>query len=93
VDSPDALSTLLQTAPSFGDKMWAIEVETNDNTPAVIQLVNATPYISEVDAMPYGPGKEAFGTGCKTTLLDFNSNVTMTSMPTGVLGCLKMMGK
>ncbi|WP_028533955.1 hypothetical protein [Paludibacterium yongneupense] len=89
VDSPTALSQLLAQAADYGRQMWAIEVEHNAYTAEVVARVNATPYISEVDAMPYAQ-QEVFATGCRKTLVGLDSAITMTSRP---LGCLKMMGE
>jgi hypothetical protein len=87
VDSSPALAELLAQAPAYGPQLWAIEVEYNAETAELVRQVNATRYVSHVDAMPYAQ-QEVFATGCRKTLVDIDSAMTMTSRP---LDCLKLM--
>lgn len=88
VGSPTELDELLKIAPSYGDKLWAIQVDKTDRTAEMVKTINATRYISYVDATPYDPQQETSSSACATTLVTLNSNVTTTLRP---LDCLSRM--
>lgn len=89
VGSPGELDDLLKIAPTYGNKMWAIEVDKNDDTVQIVKTVNATQYISHVDSMLYDLLKESLITACDKPLLDVGSNTTMTSRPMDCLDKMK----
>jgi hypothetical protein len=88
VGSPAELDNLLKIAPSYGDKLWAIQVGKSDRTAEMVKTINATRYISYVDATPYDPQQETSSSACATALVELNSNVTTTLRP---LDCLSRM--
>jgi len=88
VGSPAELGELLKSAPTYGDKLWAIQVDKTDRTAEMVKTINATRYISYVDATPYDPQQETSSSACATTLVTLNSNVTTTLRP---LDCLSRM--
>jgi hypothetical protein len=88
VGSPAELDELLKIAPSYGDQLWAIQVDKTDRTAEMVRTINATRYISYVDATPYDPQQETSSSACATTLGELDSNVTATLRP---LDCLSRM--
>lgn len=88
VRSPVELDDLLTLAPSYGDKLWAIQVDKSDRTAEMVKAINATQYLSYVDATPYDSQHETSTSACPTTLVALNSNVTTTLRP---LDCLSKM--
>lgn len=91
VDNEDELRGLLARASVYGPLMWAIEIQSNNPETTITTLaskIRATPYVSELDAMPFSPFGEFFDTGCYKTLVDLGADITMTSRPTN---CLAMM--
>lgn len=92
VGAADELAALLKTAPEYGNKLWAIEVDANSDTPALVKRVNATQYVSHVDSMSFDLLKEALFTACATPLATLQSTTTMTSRPTDCLDKMKVGG-
>jgi len=88
IDTSDDLDLLLSLGPQYGSKLWAIEVDYNNDTPALVKAVNMTKYISHVDSMSYDLLKEALATACEKPLVQLDSSTTMTSRP---MDCLDKM--
>jgi hypothetical protein len=88
VGSPAELDELLKSASSYGDKLWAIQVDKTDRTAEMVKTINETRFISYVDATPYDPQQETSSSACATTLGELNSDITTTLRP---LDCLSRM--
>lgn len=88
VGNPTELDDLLNMAPAYGDKLWAIQVDKTDHTAAMVKTINATRYLSYVDSTPYDSQQEASSSACAETLVELDSNVTTTRRP---LDCLSRM--
>lgn len=88
VSTPAELDSLLSTAPRYGSKLWAIEIDKSADTADMVRTVNNTRYISLVDSTPYDREREASASACAETLVAVQSNVTTTRRP---LDCMSRM--
>ena len=84
VNSSAALNTLV----GLHAPLWAIEIDKNDETPAVIQAVHDANYKAYVDSMRYSKTYEFFGTACKKVFA-LGADYTQTNRP---LQCMRKMG-
>jgi len=91
VANEESLRDLLTRALAYGSLMWAIEIQSSASEATITTLtkkIRSTPYVSELDAMPFSPLDELFDTGCYKTLVDLGADISMTSRPAN---CLSMM--